>query len=168
MTGVPAGMDVNKLPKIFCYVISRHIACTASQLARFCASSGPLHWAALHHVMGYHDLEQNPSFKLPYQRRCSNGLDGFADSDLGNSITRTTGLLARFNSWVVIWRSKMQKTVSLSTAEAEYFSASETRRWLSRCCTSTTYLKTWGLRTGRHPTFQCTRTTQPAWSEVTT
>ena len=37
-----------------------NIAFTASQLARFCASAGPSHWAALHHVMGY--LEANPSF----------------------------------------------------------------------------------------------------------
>ena len=37
------------------------IAFTVSQLARFCASAGPSHWAALHHVMGY--LEANPSFK---------------------------------------------------------------------------------------------------------
>ena len=33
------------------------VAFTASQLARFCASAGPSHWAALHHVMGY--LEAN-------------------------------------------------------------------------------------------------------------
>jgi hypothetical protein len=42
------------------------IAFTASLLARFCASAGPSHWAALHHVMGF--LEENPSFKLSYQR----------------------------------------------------------------------------------------------------
>jgi hypothetical protein len=101
------------------------IAFTASQLARFCASAGPSHWAALHHVMGY--LEENPSFKLTYQKGGSEGLDGFADSDWGNSVSRrsTTGLLARFNHGIVKWRSKMQKTVSLSTAEAEYYAASE-------------------------------------------
>ncbi len=73
------------------------IAFTASQLAWFCASVGPSHWAALHHVMGY--LEENPSVKLSYQRGRSDGLDGFADSDWGNSITRrsTTDLLARYN-----------------------------------------------------------------------
>ncbi len=75
--------------------------------------------------MGY--LEEKPSFKLSYQRGGSNGLDGFADSYWGNSITRrsTTGLFAWYNLGVVQWRSKMQKTVSLSTAGAEYHSASE-------------------------------------------
>jgi hypothetical protein len=50
------------------------VSFAASQLPRFCASAGVLHWAALHHVMGY--LNRNPSFKLVYQRRNYNGLDG--------------------------------------------------------------------------------------------
>ena len=76
-------------------------------------------------MMGY--LEANPSFKLSYQIGGSEGLDGFADSNWGNIITRrsTTGLLALFNRGVIMWRSKMHKTVSLSTAEAEYYSALE-------------------------------------------
>ena len=75
--------------------------------------------------MGY--LEANPSFKLSYQIGGSEGLDGFADSDWGNSITwrSITGLVTRYNRGVIMWRSKMQKTVSLSTAEAEYYSALE-------------------------------------------
>ena len=72
--------------------------------------------------MGY--LEANPSFKLSYQRGGSEGLDCFVDSNWGNIITRrsTTGLLALFNRGAITWRSK---TVSLSTAETEYYSASD-------------------------------------------
>jgi hypothetical protein len=79
----------------------------------------------LHHVMGY--LSNNPSFKLVYRRGNYNGLDGFADANWGNSESRlsTTGLLARYNNSIVLWRSRMQTTIVLSTAEAEYFSASE-------------------------------------------
>ena len=75
--------------------------------------------------MGY--LEANPNFKLSYQIGGSEGMDGFSDSNWDNSITRrsTTGLVARYNRGVIMWRSKMQKTVSLSTAEAEYYSALE-------------------------------------------
>ena len=33
--------------------------------------------------------------------------------------------MARYNRCMIMWRSKMQKTVALSTAEAEYYAASE-------------------------------------------
>jgi hypothetical protein len=42
------------------------VSFAAAQLACFPASAGALHWAALHHVMGY--LNSNPRFKLVYQR----------------------------------------------------------------------------------------------------
>ncbi len=75
--------------------------------------------------MGY--LNINPSFKLVCRRGNYNGLDGFAYSDWGNSESHrsTTGLLARYNKSIVLWRSRMQKTIALSTAEAEYYSASD-------------------------------------------
>jgi hypothetical protein len=75
--------------------------------------------------MGY--LHSNPSFKLVYRRGNYNGLDGYADSDWGKRESRrsTTGLLARYTISIVLWRSRMQKTIALSTAEAEYYSASE-------------------------------------------
>ena len=100
-------------------------AFATSQLARYCASAGPSHWAALRHLMGY--LVANTSFKLHYRRGGTSGLDGFADADWGNSESRrsTTGMMARFNKGTIYWRSKMQKSVSLSTAEAEYYAASE-------------------------------------------
>ena len=75
--------------------------------------------------MGY--LMANPSFKLHYRAGGSSGLGGYADADWGNSETRrsTTGMMARYNKGLILWKSKMQKTVSLSTAEAEYYAASE-------------------------------------------
>jgi hypothetical protein len=102
------------------------IAFSVSSLARFCASAGPSHWAALHHMMEY--LEGFPSFKLTYRRRTGidDGLSGFADSDWGNSSSRrsTSGNLCLYNRSPILWRSKLQKTTALSTAEAEYYSAS--------------------------------------------
>ncbi len=57
------------------------IAFFVSLLVRFCASAGPSHWAALHHMMEY--LKGFSSFKLTYRWRTGidNGLSGFADSD---------------------------------------------------------------------------------------
>ena len=101
------------------------ISFQAAQLARFCVSAGPSHWAALTHLIGY--LIYRPSLKLKYRQETLEGLDGFTDSDWGNSLSRksTTGLLARYNRGLILWRSKLQKTVSLSSAEAEYYAASE-------------------------------------------
>ena len=102
------------------------ISFAVAQLARFCASAGKTHWAALHHLMEY--LDAHSSFKLTYRKRSafSNGLTGFADSDWAMSLSRrsTTGNLFLYNRSPISWRSKLQKTIALSTAEAEYYSAS--------------------------------------------
>ena len=102
------------------------ISFTVAQLARFCASAGPSHWAALHHVMEY--LSKHSSFKLTYSKRPTTikGLDGYCDADWGTSSTRrsTTGVAFRYNGVPICWRSKLQKTIALSTAEAEYYAAS--------------------------------------------
>jgi hypothetical protein len=55
----------------------------ASQLARFCASAGQSHWAALHHLMGYIE-----SLTLTYYMVGWRGFDGFTDSDWGSSVPR--------------------------------------------------------------------------------
>ena len=74
-------------------------------------------------------LEAVPSFKLTYRRRSelSNGLSqaGYCDSDWANSSSRRSTISNFFLYRAPIsWRSKLQKTVALSTAEAEYYSAS--------------------------------------------
>jgi hypothetical protein len=85
-----------------------------------------VHWVALHHMMEY--LEGFPSFKLTYRRRTGidDGLSCYADSDWDNSSSRrsTSGNLCLYNRSPIVWHSKLQKTTALSTAEAEYYSAS--------------------------------------------
>ncbi len=56
----------------------------------------------------------------------SNGLSGYCDSDSANSSSRssTAGNLFLYSRAPISWRSKLQKTVVLSTAEAEYNAAS--------------------------------------------
>ena len=75
--------------------------------------------------MGY--LSANPSFNLHFRAGGSSGLDDFVDADWGNSesLRSTTRMMARYNKGIIYWKSKMQKTISLSTAEAEYYAASE-------------------------------------------
>jgi hypothetical protein len=73
-------------------------------------------------------LEAHSSFKLTYRKRSalSNGLTGFADSDWAMSLLRrsTTGNLFLYHRSPISWRSKLQKTIALSAAEVDYYSAS--------------------------------------------
>jgi hypothetical protein len=67
-------------------------------------------------------LEGKPSFKLTYRKRSalSNGLSGYCDSDLGQQRIN----LFLYNRAPVSWKSKLHKTIALSTAEAECYPAS--------------------------------------------
>ncbi len=73
-------------------------------------------------------LEAHQSFKLTYRKRSAlgNGLEGFADSDWAMNVScrSTTRNLFLYNLLPISWCSKLQKTIALSTAEAEYYSAS--------------------------------------------
>jgi hypothetical protein len=86
-----------------------NIAYAASQLACFCASAGPKHHAALHHLMEY--LVCYPSFKLEYSKKSCNsmGLNGFCDADWATSDTRhsTTGFIFCYNGAPIQWKTKL-------------------------------------------------------------
>ena len=77
----------------------------------------------LHHRMEY--LEKHPSLKLDYHKGLTNvtGLDGYCDDDWGTSDSRRSinGNIFQYNGAPVPWKSKLQKSVALSTAEAEYY-----------------------------------------------
>ncbi len=73
-------------------------------------------------------LSNQSSFKITY-RSCMKLVDllsGYADADWGNSSSRrsTSCMVMLYNESPIKWKSKMQKTTALSTAEAEYYSAS--------------------------------------------
>ena len=57
------------------------ISFAVGRKARFCASAGPSHWAALHHLMEY--LAKYPSFRLDYPKYPTTviGLDGYCNSE---------------------------------------------------------------------------------------
>ncbi len=149
-----------------------NIAFAVSQLARFCSSAGPSHWAAPHHLMEY--LAGTPSFKITYRRSKdrSNLLSGHANADWGNScsLQSTSGTLMLYNKAPIMWKLKMQKATALSTAEAKYYSA----------CTAGTEILVQVLRSSisepfwnnsvslRRRPHQCTRTAQRASSGATT
>ena len=73
-------------------------------------------------------LAAHPSFKIKYRSgmKLVDLWSGYADAEWGKSSSRrsTSGIVMLYNKSPIMWKSKMQKTTALSTAEAEYYSAS--------------------------------------------
>ncbi|MBW0545926.1 hypothetical protein O181_085641 [Austropuccinia psidii MF-1] len=94
---------------------------SVSTLSQYLERPGIKHWQAFLHVLKY--LRGSISVGLCYPVNKSNGITAYSDADWGNCrITRqsTTGYLARFHNCLVLWKTRKQPLVSISTAEAEY------------------------------------------------
>ncbi|MBW0526654.1 hypothetical protein O181_066369 [Austropuccinia psidii MF-1] len=80
-----------------------------------------LHWKAFLHVLKY--LKGTNNVGLMYKRNIKKPPVAYSDADWGNCrITRrsTTGYLVLLNNNLIIWKTKKQPTMSLSSSKAEY------------------------------------------------
>lgn len=79
------------------------------------------HWVHLKRVLRH--LRGTADYKLLYQRRNSTGkLEAFADADWGNDPNdrrSVSGFVVQLHGCTVIWATKKQGSVALSTTEAE-------------------------------------------------
>lgn len=94
-------------------------------LSRFQDCSNDTHFAHLKRVLRY--LKGTINWKLSYERRDEVPLRGFVDADFGNDINgrkSTSGLLFQVYGNTMLWTSKKQDLVTISTSEAEYVAAS--------------------------------------------
>ena len=105
------------------------IAFAVSELSRFVSNPGKPHLEAAKRVFRY--LKKTMHLGLVYRSSPSemppNTLWGYVDSDwAGCPDTRrsTSGFVFMLNGAAISWRSKRQPTVALSSAEAEFISAS--------------------------------------------
>ena len=96
------------------------IAYPTSQLARFLTNPGPSHFQAALRVLLY--VRQHGNQPLTFAPNPSMGLDTFVDSSWDTRFS-VSGCMIFFHGCLFHWFSKMQKSVSLSSAEAEYFGA---------------------------------------------
>ena len=104
-------------------------------LSRFMHEPCKLHMEAALHVVRY--LKNAPGQGLFFSSNNDFRLKAYCDSDwAGCPITRrsTAGYCVFLGSFLISWRSKRQKTVSLSSAEAEY-------RAMTGACCELTWLK---------------------------
>lgn len=83
-----------------------------------------LHYAAAKRVLRY--VKGTKGFGTHYKQEEDNNLVGYTDSDWAGSVDdrkSTSGYVFFLGSKVITWSSKKQNTVALSSAEAEYMSA---------------------------------------------
>lgn len=95
-------------------------------LSRFQSTPCPELWIALKRILRY--IKGSLDLKLKYSKGNSNTvLVGYADADWARDNDRksTSGYLFKIYNNTVIWRSKKQTAIALSTTEAEFISLCE-------------------------------------------
>lgn len=101
------------------------IAWSVGALARFMSAPTKEHWTAALGILRY--LSGTRDFGLVYTGASrDNLLEGYCDADwAGDLDTRrsTTGFVFTVHGTAVSWASKLQRTVALSSCEAEYVAA---------------------------------------------
>ena len=97
-----------------------HLAYPAGQLARFLTNPGLPHFRAALRLLAY--LQSMGSRPLVFAPNSARGLDTYVDSSWATRFS-VSGCLIFYHGCLFHWFSKMQKSVSLSSAEAEYFGA---------------------------------------------
>lgn len=101
------------------------IAHTVSVLAQFNDKPSDHHWGAAKKVLRY--LKGTQEYSLHFQRPIDK-LEGYADSNWAGSTTDRrsyTGYVFLLGGAAISWQARKQKTVALSTAEAEYMALTE-------------------------------------------
>jgi hypothetical protein len=101
------------------------ICFAVNTLSQFMVEPRRVHWVAAKHVLRY--LRGTVEYGLSYIQGDGVKLMGFTDADwAGNTVDRksTSGCCFSLGSGVVSWFSRKQKSVALSSAEAEYMAAS--------------------------------------------
>lgn len=104
------------------------IAFAANVLSRFCTTPKKIHWKMAKRILRY--LKGTAEYSIKYVKE-KDDLIGYVDSDwAGDTSDRRscTGYVMFLSGGPVNWNSKKQKTVALSTMEAEYMALSEARK----------------------------------------
>ena len=107
------------------------IAYAVTKMSQFAANPNKEHLDRALYICRY--LLGTSKYSLVYDGKSGGGLIGFADSDWASDpITRksTTGYLVKLANGVFCWNSRAQKSIALSSTEAEYMSLSDTSRQL--------------------------------------
>ncbi|KAH8241720.1 hypothetical protein KR032_007137 [Drosophila birchii] len=101
------------------------LAHAVSLLSQFNSNFNQQHWTAAKRVLRYLKLSENIGLTF---KKTGKNLFGYADADWGSNIDDRrsyTGFAFMFANAAVSWESRKQRTVALSTTEAEYMAISD-------------------------------------------
>ncbi|KAF1318429.1 Integrase catalytic core protein, partial [Globisporangium splendens] len=125
MKGVPYRSAVGAV--MYLMVATRpDLAAAVGVLSQFAADPCPTHWQTLKRVLRY--LQATPMHGIRFSGSGDGELIGYSDADWAGDIeTRrsTSGYVFVLNDGCISWHSKKQRTVALSSTEAEYMALSE-------------------------------------------
>jgi hypothetical protein len=102
------------------------IAYAVGILSKFLDKAGEVHWEAALRVLAY--LKGTSTHGLPLGGKKPTSLVSYVDADYANDsvdFKSITGYLTFFGDSLISWSSKKQKTVTLSTTEAEFIALTD-------------------------------------------
>lgn len=113
------------------------ITYAVNYVSQFLEKPKERHWTMIKRIMRY--IKGSLTLGIYYDATAKGGnLEVFSDADYASDQhTRrsVSGLVCKYSGGAIIWASRRQKRVSLSTTEAEYIAASEAAKdaiWLSQ------------------------------------
>jgi hypothetical protein len=110
------------------------ISFAVGALSRFSSNPSMQHWRVLKGVLNY--VAGTPNAGIRFDGMSASGLEGYSDSDYAADKVRrksVSGSVFTICGGAVVWLSKQQTSVALSTAEAEYTAAAQASKeglWL--------------------------------------
>ena len=129
MAKIPYASAVGSL--MYAMVCTRpDIAHAVGVVSRFMSNPGKEHWEGVKWLLRY--LKGTADVTLCFSKK-KVSLEGFSDADLGgcdDSGKSTTGYVFTIGGTAISWMSRLQKSVALSTTEAEYMALAEATKEL--------------------------------------
>lgn len=110
------------------------LAYAIGMVCRFMSNPIKIHWQAVKWVLRY--VRGSTKMKLSYRKESQFIVKGYCDADYGADLDKRrsiTGMVFTVGGNVVSWRSSLQKSIALSTTEAEWIAlgeASKEAMWL--------------------------------------
>jgi len=101
-------------------------------MSRFSANPSQEHLDRALYIFKY--LRGTMNYTLNYDGASNKGLIAYTDSDWASDVNKrrsTTGYFIKLATGSICWSSHLQKTIALSSTEAEYMAASDTTRQLA-------------------------------------